>query len=69
MQTAQNFPPLETETRSHVDTACAAFHLTRKPQTLRAWACLENGAMRPTRINGRLVWSVAEIKNLLNGGR
>lgn len=69
MQTAQNFQPIETETRSHVDTACAAFHLTRKPQTMRAWACLENGPIRPTRINGRLAWSVADIKRLLSGGQ
>jgi hypothetical protein len=64
----QYFPPIETETRSHVETGCAAFHLTRKPQTMRAWACLENGPIRPTRINGRLAWSVADIKRLLNGG-
>ena len=66
---AQHFPPIETETRSHVETGCAAFHLTRKPQTMRAWACLENGPIRPTRINGRLAWSVADIKRLLNGGQ
>ncbi len=64
----QNFPPIETESRSHVETACAAFHLTRKPQTMRAWACLENGPIRPIRINGRLAWPVAEIAALLNGG-
>ncbi|NMM27214.1 MAG: hypothetical protein HHJ12_07965 [Glaciimonas sp.] len=58
---------METETRSHVDTACAAFHLNRKPQTMRAWACLENGAMRPIRIMGRLAWATADIKRLLNG--
>ena len=63
-----NFPSLDTETRSHVETACAAFHLTRKGQTLRAWACLENGPLRPIRIMGRLAWSVADIKHLLNGG-
>jgi hypothetical protein len=70
MQTAANqyFPPIDQETRSHVETACAAFHLTRKPQTMRAWACLENGPIRPMRINGRLSWSVVEIKCLLNGG-
>jgi hypothetical protein len=66
---AQNFPPIEHETRSHVDTACAAFHLTRKPQTMRAWACLENGPIRPRRINGRLSWAVADIKHLLTGGQ
>lgn len=68
MKTAQNFPPIEAETRSHLDTACAAFHLNRKPQTMRSWASLENGAIRPVRINGRLAWSVADIKRLLNGG-
>src|SRR5437773_405544 len=50
------FPPLEQETRSRVNTPCAAFHLNRKEQTLRSWACLENGPIRPTRINGRLAW-------------
>lgn len=68
MRTTQTFPPLDAETRSHVDTACAAFHLTRRPQTLRAWASSEAGALRPTRVNGRLAWPVAEIKRLLNGG-
>lgn len=63
-----NFPPLDQETRSHVNTACAAFHLNRKDQTLRAWACLENGPIRPSRVNGRLSWSVAQIRELLNGG-
>ena len=69
MQTdTPKFPPIEQETRSHVETACASFYLTRKPQTLRAWACLENGPIRPVRINGRLAWPVAEIKSLLSGG-
>lgn len=63
----QTFPPLELETRTHVETACAAFHLMRKSQTLRAYACLENGPIRPVRINGRLAWAVADIKRLLNG--
>lgn len=67
-KSAPLFPSIENETRSHVETACAAFHLTRQPQTMRAWACLENGPIRPTRINGRLSWSVADIKRLLNGG-
>ena len=68
MQAYPNFPPIEQETRSHVETACAAFHLMRKPQTMRAYACLESGPIRPTRINGRLAWAVADIKRLLNGG-
>ena len=64
----QNFPPLDQENRSHVDTSCAAFHLTRKAQTLRVWACLENGPLRPIRIMGRLAWATADIRRLLNGG-
>jgi len=65
---AAHFLPLELETRSHVETACAAFHLMRRPQTMRAYACLENGPIRPIRINGRLGWPVAAIRALLNGG-
>lgn len=65
---SQNFPPLDAETRSHVDTACAAFHLMRKPQTMRAYACFETGNIRPTRINGRLAWAVADIRRLLSAG-
>lgn len=61
------FPPLEQVTRPTVPTDAAAYYLNRQPQTLRAWACLENGALRPVRINGRLAWSVASIRALLNG--
>ncbi len=69
MQTAANeFPPLELETRSAIPTDAAAYHLNRKGQTLRAWACLENGPIRPVRINGRLAWPVAAIRELLAGG-
>ncbi|WP_175826895.1 helix-turn-helix domain-containing protein [Burkholderia gladioli] len=48
------------------DEAAAA--LNRKPQTLRKWACLENGPIRPVRINGRLAWRVSDIQALLSGG-
>ena len=63
----QTFPPLAQETRTAVPTEAAAYYLSRKPQTLRAWACLENGPIRPIRINGRLSWRVAEILAVLNG--
>jgi hypothetical protein len=66
--TNQSFTPLELVTNPTVPTDTAAHYLNRRPQTLRAWACLENGPLRPIRINGRLAWSVAEIKALLNGG-
>lgn len=62
------FPPLESVTCPAVSTNGAAFYLNRKPQTLRAWACLENGPIRPIRINGRLAWSVADIKRLHRRG-
>ena len=62
---APAFVPLSRETRAAVDTATAAFHLNRKPQTLRGWACLESGPLRPVRVNGRLGWPVSEIKRLL----
>ncbi len=61
------FPPLDSEVRAAVPTDCAAYHLTRRPQTLRAWACHEDGPLRPVRINGRLAWPVAEIRRLLRG--
>ncbi len=65
--TARTFPPLTLETRSAVETACAAFHLTRKPQTLRLWACQGNGPIRPIHVHGRLAWKVADIQAVLNG--
>ncbi|SEP38779.1 hypothetical protein SAMN05216316_2732 [Nitrosovibrio sp. Nv6] len=61
------FPPLEKITRPTVPTSTAAYYLNRKPQTLRVWACLENGPLRPVRINGRLAWSVSAIRALVNG--
>lgn len=62
------FPPLEQVTRPTVPTDAAAYYLNRQPQTLRAWACLENGVIRPVRISGRLAWPVAAIRKLLEGG-
>lgn len=67
VQVAAQSPPyasLASETREHVDTACAAYHLGRKVQTLRKWACYENGPVRPVRIHGRLAWPVSELRRL-----
>lgn len=64
----QTFPPLDQETRSHLETRCAGFHLNRKDQTMRSWASLGNGPIRPVRINGRLAWAVVDIKRVLSGG-
>ncbi|NMQ29324.1 DNA-binding protein [Candidatus Accumulibacter phosphatis] len=48
-------------------TADAARAINRAPQTLRKWACLENGPIRPVRINGRLAWRVSDLQALLAG--
>lgn len=45
----------------------AAAVLQRRPQTLRKWACLECGPIRPIRINGRLAWRVSDLEKLLLG--
>lgn len=62
---AQTHPNLLTEQRPTVDTETAAYWLSRRPQTMRIWACRENGPLRPIRINGRLAWSVAAIRILV----
>ena len=45
----------------------AAAAINRRPQTLRRWACLEDGPIRPIRINGRLAWKVSDLNALLEG--
>lgn len=66
--TGKYFPALSEEVRERVDTATAAFHVSRKPRTLRdVWAA-GKGPIQPTRINGRLAWSVADLRRLLQGG-
>lgn len=64
MKTPIQFPRLEALTCPNVATADAAFYMNRRPQTLREWACFENGPLRPLRVCGRLAWPVAEIKRL-----
>lgn len=59
------FIPLELEHRPTVATDAAAHYLNRRPQTLRGWACLENGPIRPIRINGRLAWKTDDLRRLL----
>jgi hypothetical protein len=56
---------LDRETRAILPTPEAAFHLNRASQTLRLWACLENGPIRPLRINGRLAWKVEDLRRVL----
>jgi len=65
VKSATQFPDIRTETRPTVNTATAAHWLSRQEQTLRGWACHEDGPIRPRRINGRLAWSVDEIRRIL----
>jgi hypothetical protein len=62
------FVSLACETRAAVDTACAAYHLNRQPQTLRGWACKEDGPLRPVRIHGRLAWKTEDLRRVLGLG-
>ena len=59
------FPPLESVTSPTVITEQAGYYLNRRPQTMRVWACREDGPIRPIRINGRLAWKVSDLKKVL----
>lgn len=60
-----HFPPLELVNRPTVPTEQAAHYLNRQPQTLRGWACKEDGPLRPIRICGRLAWKTDDLRKLL----
>lgn len=62
---SSTFAPLHEVLRTALTTKEAAHHLNRAEQTLRLWACRDDGPIRPLRINGRLAWPTAEIKRLL----
>lgn len=47
-----------------LNTRQAAHYLNLAPQTLRKWACLESGPIRPVRINGRLAWPRSELEKI-----
>ena len=63
-QFTPQLPPLALVTRPNLTTAETAYYLNRRPQTLRGWACLENGPIRPRRIGGLLAWATADVKTL-----
>jgi len=65
---AINQPLAKASLPAVLPTNEAAAAINRAPQTLRKWACLENGPIRPVRINGRLAWRVSDLQFLLNGG-
>ncbi len=62
---SQTITPLAQELRAALTTKEAAIQLNRAQQTLRLWACRDDGPIRPLRINGRLAWPTAEIRRLL----
>ncbi len=59
------FLPLELETRPTLDTAATAYYLRKARQTLRIWACKENGPIRPIRVGAHLHWKTSDIRKLL----
>jgi hypothetical protein len=65
MQNNLQLLPIGEVTTPTVPTESAAKYVNRRPQTLRAWACLDKGPIKPIRIHGRLAWRVSDIKRLL----
>jgi len=61
----QEYPPLEHQTRPTLDTATSAYYLHKAPQTLRVWACKQNGPIRPIRVGAHLHWKTSDIRKLL----
>lgn len=57
--------PLANERRAALPTSETAAHLGRQAQTLRAWACKGTGPIKPLKINGRLAWRTADVRQLL----
>ena len=60
-----SFQPLGQVTRPMVGTNDASYYMGRQPRTLRGWACYQNGPIQPSKIFGKWMWSVSEIRALL----
>ena len=70
LQTTTPIPPALAALANGRDTLPtneAAHAILRKPQTLRRWACLGDGPIRPIRQFGRLGWPVSELAKMLSG--
>lgn len=61
-------PAIDPRARPLLTTAEAAQILCRQPQTLRKWAALECGPIRPVRIFGRLGWKTEDVLRLVREG-
>lgn len=57
--------------RDHIETAEFAHAFSRASQTIRKNYCLtgECYGIRPVKVGNRLLWPVARIAELLNGGQ
>lgn len=69
-QTTNTIPPALAALangRHSLPTNEAAYAINLRPQTLRRWACLGDGPIRPVRQFGRLGWPVSELAKLLVG--
>ena len=62
-----DFVALPEETRTHVRTAIAGWHLSLQDQTLRAHACAQtyDPRLKPVRSCGILLWPVNGIRAVL----
>ena len=67
MKNRPNPPPLAEDTREAMPTTDAARHLGRTQQTMRRWACNQNGPIQPVRMGRRthLLWRTEDIRKLL----
>ena len=66
MAVEKSYPPLRDVTADILSTQDAAYYLNRAPQTLRLWASgLRAAPIQPRRINGRLAWPVARVRELV----
>lgn len=71
MKAPKIYLPLEQEVRADLLTEGAAFHLNRRPQTLRGWNCHDDGPvlasglpLRARSVNGLLHWPTADVREL-----
>jgi hypothetical protein len=63
------YGPLECVTRPLLTTQEAAYYLNRAPQTLRCWACHQDGPLQPVRSNGGpLGWRTSDVRRLVEEG-
>jgi len=59
------YPKLSEETREHVSTKCAAWHVHRNQMTLLNWAKAGTGPVKPIKIGKSYLWKVSDLRKLL----